>query len=89
MPVAIAKPLKIALPTGAEWSDETVIMSAAIAAHAARASWRWRTANARESAEVTVILRSGGFPEVGTDASSLRASQDAASVPPLGPTRGH
>ena len=70
----MAKPLKTALPTSAEWSDENVIMSAAIAAKAARASCTWRTANVRESAEVTVVLRRGGFSGARPDASSQRAS---------------
>ena len=45
--VAIAKPLKTARPTGAEWSAEKVIMTAATAAKNARASCRWRCSNAR------------------------------------------
>nr|BFF09633.1 hypothetical protein GCM10025699_09360 [Microbacterium flavescens] len=52
--MAIAKPLNTDIPTGAEWSGENVIMTAASAAHAARAICTWRTSNVRsEEAEVT------------------------------------
>ena len=62
--VAIAKPLKIASPTGAEWSAEKVTMIAAIAANSARPSCRCRTSKVRGVASVTKC--SQGFDGRGT-----------------------
>src|SRR5690606_15933119 len=71
--VAMTEPLKTLSPTAAEWSGEKVIMSAAIAANAARARCTWRTVNVA-GADMVILYR--GLPPVYAGCVMLRPAFD-------------
>ncbi len=82
--VARANPLKTARPTAAEWSLEKVIITAAIAAKTARATWTWRTSKAREDGDEVTMVPVEVVLTDRTDASSLGRRPCAGTPRPSG-----